>query len=508
MFRLDRATTTGLVALALATGCSKDPVQAPGGPRVTITSAALTLPDVAGIEYALAVYNAAPSGVIFDLDGVATNAGSLVWNLPSVTSTQYGDGRGAVSYVGPCDASAAENWVALSLRKVAVADGQGSFDGVAPYAGSDNLLDDQHTAFSTSPGSNDGDADFVNPCPYDKPCVAKFRCAENEDTPVAFNLSMMRGAEQGFFDFAVDFEDIFCSAKLDTCYEGNRPIELLFGADGERDRTAVMATACTAGAGAGVTTVLWMSAVTVACDNGIAFTIDPTGDEDGDASTPGTEGNHQAEVVLADGSRRAIGYGIYWGDELLDCDGVSCNKAFWNLALNLDDLEAAGLSNCHLKAAVTASGGPALDQFVGGTLAGPGQTYGFVAFDGKVQQGGRAACFQGPMGSDVAPVVYGASADLVGSTPFPRMCAYYERGAGAARSLGAVSGYFSDRDGMIGLASYAGRSRAAATLALAFDARGFRACRAGCGCRHQRARTLESPLDGLPGRAPASGAGP
>jgi hypothetical protein len=455
-------------ALAL-TACGK--TAEPHGPQVSISSAALTLPGVAGVEYALAVFNAAPTGTIFDIDGVAANTGSLVWNEPSVTSTQYGDGKGDITYIGTCDASVAENWAALSLRKIAVGDGAGSYSGAAPYAGSDNLLDDQNSAASTSPGSGDGDADFVNPCPYQQPCVAKFRCAENEDTPVTFNITVMRDAQQGFFDLAVDFDDIFCSAKLDTCYEGNAPINLLHGADGERDRTAVMATACTAGAGTDVTTVLWMSAVNVTCDGDISFPLDPTGDEDGDPQTPGIPGNHQAEVVLAGGERRIIGYGVYWGDEQLMCDGASCNKAYWNLALNLADLEAAGLTNCHLRGATTASAAPALDRFVAGMLPGPGQTYGVVAFDGQVQVGTRASCVQGPMGSEVTQVIYGASPDMVGATPFPRMCSYYQRGS-QPRALAAESGYFSDSDGLIGLADYSGRASIGAPLSLGFAGMG------------------------------------
>src|SRR5690606_23447930 len=52
-----------------------------------------------------------------------------------------------------------------------------------------------------------------------------------------------RRAQQGFFDFAIEFDDIFCSAKLDCAPS------LLHRPDGSRGPTAIVAFACSGGKG-------------------------------------------------------------------------------------------------------------------------------------------------------------------------------------------------------------------------------------------------------------------
>ena len=565
-------TAPALCVLAVLSACSRQQAE-PQGPRVAIDIAPLNLPSVQGVEYALAVFNAAPASPMFDVAGNvvgAGNLGQLVWQEESVTSNLFGNGAGGdVSYVGPCDASQPENWVALALRQVDVGANNGSYGGAAPFAGTDNVLDDENSAFTNAPGSNDGDPDFVNPCDFAAPCVMKFACEENQDTEVVFNLTIMRDAEQGFFDVAVNFEDVFCSMKIDSCYGEDDPIELLFDDEGNRVETAVIAAACSAGVGEG-NTVMWMAPIVVTCDGGVSFTIDPTGDDDGDGSTPGVPGNHETEgsadgVVSDPGARTTgtltfsidpalvspvtitipvgtqvtrsdtgldyrttavgtldastssvsvaaqavtegsaydgattfvprpllgsddvtytvtiagsgftggvnpvvtgaagglVGYALYWGDEQLDCGGAevpeSCNKVYWNVAINLDDLSDAGFTNCHVTTAITASSSPALDQFVNGNLPGPGQTYGFVQIDAQLTEGSEPICFEGPMGSEYASAQYGASADMIGSDPFPNLCSYFERGALGPRSLGDVEGYFQDTDSTPEDAAYAG----------------------------------------------------
>ena len=572
-----------VVGATALVACQKSPIE-PTGPRVDIDVAPLSLPGVRGVEYALAVFGAPPSAPVFDVDGAVVGPGNTaitVWAEPSVTSNRYGNGPGGdLTYIGTCDASVAENWVALALRQIDVGAGNGSYDGAGPFAGSGNVLDDERSAFTASPGSADGDPDFDNPCAYDEACVLKFRCAENEDTLVAFNLTIMRDAEQGFFDVAVDFEDVFCSMKIDTCYaDGDDadgepdPITLLFGADGERVPTAVIAAACTAGPGED--SVMWMAPLVVTCDDGVRFTIDPTGDSDVDPVTPGVPGNHTTDAsrpgaliaaggratgaltftapaggagttiaagtplqsadgrdylttaaitvdagtsaavaaraiddgavyngtptfgalathdtggaavaievategfaggfdaIYEEGTQVEVGYGLYWGDEQLACDeaGTSCGKIYWNVALNLTDLGDAGFENCRVATAVTASGGPALEQFVNGGLAGPGATYGFVEISAPLTEGLAPSCYQGPMGSAYAATRYGASPDMIGAEPFPHLCSFYERGAVAPRSLGDVEGYFSDTDGNPDDARYGGRFSASTPLALGF----------------------------------------
>ena len=180
--------------------------------------APLTLPDVLGVEYALAVFNADPGpSNIFNLDGSVIDDTDLVWQQGSLTSVQYGNAAGGdISYVGPCDADvpSGKNWVALDLKLVNVGANKGSYSGTAsPFPGTNNLLDDQNSALL-----GDLDADFINPSPHNDALVLAFYCNENADTEVTFNLTVMRDADQGFFDAAVNFEDIFCSMKFDSWF--------------------------------------------------------------------------------------------------------------------------------------------------------------------------------------------------------------------------------------------------------------------------------------------------
>ncbi len=187
-----------MMVLPLLAACAEGGVQESSGGAVEIQVAPLSLPGVTNVEYALAVFNAAPTGTLFAADGTVVGSGnlsSLVWNEPSVTASAYGvAARGDITFIGSCDASAATNHVALALKSITAG----------------GVLDDEIT-------SVDGDPDFINPCDYLAPCVMEVACNENQDTPVTFNLTVIRDAEQGFFDIGVNFKDIFCSAKSESC---------------------------------------------------------------------------------------------------------------------------------------------------------------------------------------------------------------------------------------------------------------------------------------------------
>jgi len=327
-----------LVSLPLGACADTSTVGTPGQ-KLEVAVAPLTLPNVADVCYGLTVYNGDPA--LLD-DAVAGNDPDTVWSESGVCSTQFGnDGGGDVTYIGPCDASVTgNNFVALVLETVQTTDG--------------NTLDDQ---ISSSGPRGDRDADFENPCPWTTPCTLDFECEENADVLVEFNLTIMRDAEQGFFDVAVNFEDIFCSGKFDSCYDvtanSGRPIELLFGDDDDRDHTAVAALACTAGPGSAGTELL-LTTPTVTCQgsNGpVEFGLDLAAPNGGDLG-----GNH--EVAASSGGSYTLGYALYFGNEELDCGTavapVSCEKVYYNLALNLGDLAAQGLADCRFKMGATA----------------------------------------------------------------------------------------------------------------------------------------------------------
>ncbi|MFO0747449.1 MAG: hypothetical protein U1F43_17560 [Myxococcota bacterium] len=141
---------------------------------------------------------------------------------------------------------------------------------------------------------------------------------------VEFDLAIMRDAQQGFFDVAVNFGDIFCSMKFDSCYDDGEgdDITLLFGdsagesgvVDGDgRDHTAVFGLACTAGTGDAIDTSILYSSVQVTCPAPVGtFSIPLVGQE---------QGNHSVMLDL-DGNAsatHALQYGLYFGNEQLDC---------------------------------------------------------------------------------------------------------------------------------------------------------------------------------------------
>ncbi len=196
----------------LAAGCSESPP--PSDTNFSVQVAPLILPGVTNACYRVTVTN--------DID----RGGDIVWQQDSICADDFGDGIGAITYVGPCDADVTtQNSVTIELLDLmtgsptptAVADGS--------YVNPCGEIDD----WSTDPDTLlTGEDDFG-------PCTINHTCVENADEPIEFNLTIMRDARQGFFDIAVNFEDIFCSAKLDTCYpDGDDdgtdpdPIALLF----------------------------------------------------------------------------------------------------------------------------------------------------------------------------------------------------------------------------------------------------------------------------------------
>ncbi|TNF37339.1 MAG: hypothetical protein EP329_03445 [Deltaproteobacteria bacterium] len=284
---------TALLALPLALGCGAGEVDAGhGGGRVAIAIAPITLPGITNACYTLAVTN---------------GQAEAVWSRSGICADDYGDGSGDVAYVGTCDASdgAAENTVSLTLE--ALYDASGELDAAA----------------------------YDNPTATG-PLTRVATCVADSDVAVDFDLTVMRMARQGFFDVAVSFEDIFCSAKLDCENAAGDPIRLLSDSDGVRSPTAVLAFACTGGAGAD--TVLHMSDIVVTCPARPDLVLDPTGG-------PGNLSNEAAPVVP---NATLFEAAVYRGVEQLG----TYNKRYWNVALGLENV-----TGCTLAAEATASDG-------------------------------------------------------------------------------------------------------------------------------------------------------
>ena len=218
-------------------------------------------------------------------------------------SSRFGDGGGAISYVAPCDASPGSEdhtvtlWVNAVCQSGSIADN----DCVPMYG-------------------------YQNPC-GNAGCVVNTTCVEDSDVPVQFNFTIMASAKQGFFDIAVRFDEVFCSAKLDTCYEDGGQINLLFDDSGNEAHTAVAAIACTAGTEA-LTTHLYHTTFKVTCGEDV-YTLPLAGvDEEGNIDLQGPDG-------------QTINAAVYFGTEALVNGGAgsttSANKVFTNIAFVLPE---------------------------------------------------------------------------------------------------------------------------------------------------------------------------
>ncbi len=311
-----------------------------GAPQVRVGVQALTLPGVTNAVYDITVLN---------------DTGDVVWSR-RVDSVAYGDGRGSLTYVGPCDAQDNDgDGTALNVVQLWVVD-------LPPLRSTD----------------------WVNPT-ANGPLVQTLECQENADTRVDFQIAILREAKQGFFDIMVDFEDIFCSAKLDCTDDIGAPLDLLHNPQtGQRDATAVLAFACTAGEGSA--TNLHMDDVVIACATGETYVVDPSQEGVGGGAPP---------LLFGDLVMRG-------GEQLL-----SGNKGYWNVAVGMD-LSLFGSSNgghkdCVLRTRATASDGGLPN---GSTPAGV--SYPYVSFDVPLSDAAGLVCSQHPLeGGNGVSVQYG-----------------------------------------------------------------------------------------------------
>ncbi|TNF37866.1 MAG: hypothetical protein EP329_01985 [Deltaproteobacteria bacterium] len=335
---------TGLAAVAMLAMVHCVEGGAPGAQGdLSIAVAALNLPGVTDADYTLTVHNG-PGGT-----------GEVVWTR-AISSAAYGDGAGSLSYVGTCDAGTGINTVTLELTALYDA------SGALPV------------------GS------YMNPTPVSR----EVACVADGDVAVTFDIALARRAEQGFFDVAVQFQDLFCSAKLDCENPDGSDLELLHAPDGGRGMTAVLGFACTASTTG--STYLYMDDLVIHC---AGFTEDvrvaPTG--------LGT----QAPVANADGY--LFGAAVYRGTEQL------ASKAYWNVSLGLDATTFAAAGACTLTTRATASREP-FPQEVGGFPLPAGAVYPVVTWDVALSDASQRVCTSHEIdGGD------GVATDYVGYLP-------------------------------------------------------------------------------------------
>ncbi|MCC6621701.1 MAG: VCBS repeat-containing protein [Deltaproteobacteria bacterium] len=375
--RPSRPLSVSLTCIACLSvmGCTQaSPVPRDAGLQVAV--APLLLPGVANACYTITV--SAASGTVWSRSGICADA--------------YGDGVGSVSYVGPCDASG------TGMNTVSL------------------VLDDLYASNGTS--SPIDATTWQNPCgapgspTYDgRPaCTREVRCEPNADALVTFNLTIMRDAGQGFFDLAIDLDNVFCSAKLDCADPTTHaPIRLLF--DGPtRGPTAVLALACSAGLESGVDTVLSMTDIVLSCADGFRETIDPSAGSGGNFFTP----SRDADLFQV---------ATYEGSESLLCAGTPCHTRYWNVALGVRWASlAAHHGDCSITARATVS-----DGLLPGARTPAGWTYPVIDFavpvTGLVPSLGRRdlVCAAHPLAT-TGPV----STQYVGPSPSGPFCSHFD----------------------------------------------------------------------------------
>jgi len=354
-----------IVALALGglAACATDDAP-PAGPALAVDVAALNLAGVGDVVWDLEVRNGATTP-------------ETVWQR-RVTSSGYGDGAGSASYIGTCDADQNPNvvrvWVVGVYSAAVTSAGSfnsGSTDGVGAVTGTPT--------------------DFQNPT-TDGPLTQSVTCAENTDVAVQFDVALMRPAQQGFFDIAVNFNNICCSAKFDCCdddddsdsCDAGEDIELLFTAGSGRGRTMVLGFACTAGTGAPDDTTLYMDPIAFDCTDPASgftadFTVDPGAGAAGNQCTAGDMAGCAVidDPAPAEADTYLFQVGVYRGDELLTDGSGSAHKVYWNVALGV----TGSIGDCALRTSATADDdADDLDGLVDGVVT-LGAVYPYVTWD-------------------------------------------------------------------------------------------------------------------------------
>jgi len=329
------------------------------GPELAVAVAALDLPGV--------------GDVVWDVE-VVNDDDTVVWQR-RLSSSAYGDGGGSASYVGTCDAASSPNtvkvWVVGAYTAPVTSANLGAFaSGAATVSGTPLELQNPTT-------------------PVTGPLTRDVECVANADAKVQFDVAIMRPARQGFFDIALNFNNIFCSAKFDCCRDsgsGCEDLNLLFEVGGARARTFVLGFACTAGTGDAVDTQLYMDQITLDCtppNEADAFVADIAIDA-GYATTGNLcnagQVNGCAAVSIATGAT-ATPYlyqvAVYRGEELLTSAGVAANKRYWNVAFGVRD----GISACRLRTNATADdAADATDHADMGSIDA-GTVYPYVTWD-------------------------------------------------------------------------------------------------------------------------------
>jgi len=361
-----------LLVIPMATlACDGGASAPPTGTRLAIDIAALSLEGVGDVVWDIEVVNGrAPTP-------------DVVWQR-RLSSTAYGDGAGSASYVGACDADPTVRENTVRVWVVGVYD--------APVA---SLGTFSAGALGGAAGSA---LDFENPTAAG-PLTQTVTCREDADAEVRFDVALMRPARQGFFDVAVNFDDVFCSAKLDCCVDsddsgtcatnGSEDTRLLFTSAGVRGSTMVLGLACTAGPGSDVDTLLYLDPLELDCtapasdDFDADISVTPSGPS-GNRCAPGDDGMSSCTDVVSEAGVDADDYlfqvAVYQGVETLTSGAQPAQKAYWNVALGV---KRPAIGGCWFRTRASASDANHT-QIVDDKTIAAGAIYPYIQWDAEL----------------------------------------------------------------------------------------------------------------------------
>jgi len=330
---------------------ASEPTSGLAGPGLEVRVAPLGLSGIDFACYDLRIANG-DGETLIALGDPASNLLSTPPDATTLCSDRFGDGAGgAIVYVSACDARHPQHTVTLWV------------DGLYQQT-ADGLVA----------------APYQDPCPDG--CSVTATCQANEDTPVAFNLTILRPANQGFFDVAVNFRSVHCSAKVDCLADGGGPLELLFDpASGARGQTAVLGLVCATGADgpADGEPVLLRDPIVIDCPGHDPIVLDPSAGPGNvwSASDPAPAGPIWQAATFVGASDVA-------------CSGGTCPALYWNVAVGFDPT-APG---CTLTTRATAGGASLLPGFT--TPEGHTWPWIDVAVD-LTDANGQLACGRHPL---------------------------------------------------------------------------------------------------------------
>jgi hypothetical protein len=327
--------------LVLATACQSED-SSPGNAGFRIEIAPLGLEANTQVCYDLEV--SGPGGVLWRRGDRETTFAGHDQSPPydgtpgapdtdALCSTQFGNGSlGSITFVGTCDASGdidpdrpgTQNEIAIWV------------DGV--YPGSPPPSD------STVSPERYG---WQDPCP--EGCRIEADCLENVDTPVEFNITLLRQLDRGFFVASTNAGNrIFCSASFSTC-DGTAPNLLLTGRDADPDPTVALAIDCQVEPGANAPE-FFFNAPVVTCTDADPTTTDSTFEiamTCGAGISGSTSEGVQIEYLIGNEGLPS-GCGV--------APSPACVSALGSLAINLSTLPPGKECSLSIEAAVAEQG--------------------------------------------------------------------------------------------------------------------------------------------------------